>query len=82
MLPLNLPINSTSLGASAFHILENIDRDYSLFPIGGGVDLSSFEPLSNELKDKINKAVVNGLESHNVDSVSFRLWHHFVSQNT
>jgi len=79
MIPLNFPINSTSLGASAFHILRNIKEEYSLFPIGGGVDVNGFEPCSNELKEKIQKATLSGLASHDINNTSVRLWHHFAS---
>lgn len=78
MLTVNFPLNSTSLGASALHILENIERDYNFMPIGG-VDISAFEPLKDEFKAKLNNAISRGLEEHDVKSLSLRLWHHFAS---
>lgn len=79
MLTFNFPINSTSLGASAFHILENVEDKYNLFPLGGGVDISSFEPCANELKTKIQESMRLGLENHSIEDTSIRLWHHFAS---
>jgi hypothetical protein len=69
MIPFNFPVNSTSLGASAFHILENVDRDFEILPIGGNLDVSSFEPCSNAFKQKLSDAYQRGLESHNVNSL-------------
>lgn len=75
MIPLYFPLNSTSLGASAIHILENMQRDFSLFPIGG-IDAGGFKS-TNEFNTKLNAAIQNGLESHDVNTTSIKLWHHF-----
>jgi glycosyltransferase involved in cell wall biosynthesis len=73
------PINSTSLGASAFHILENIDDDFNLLPIGGNIDISSFEPCPEKLKEKIINSANRTNRSHNVNGLSVKLWHPFAS---
>lgn len=77
MIPLYFPINSTSLGASAFHIFEAIKGECCLFPLGGGVDVSSFEPLSAGMAEKLNKAIQDGLERHKTSGTSIKLWHQF-----
>lgn len=79
MLTLNFPVNSTSLGASAFHILENVETPFHLFPIGGGLDMSGFEPVPAEKIDKLTRSMVNALENHVVTNPAVRLWHHFAS---
>lgn len=77
MIPLYLPINSTSLGISAFHILEKFSDDVCLFPVGGGIDVSSFEPINPKMGEKINQAVERGLREHVNKSTSVKLWHAF-----
>lgn len=79
MTPLFFPINSTSLGASALHILENFEQPFSLNVIGGQPDVSSFEPLSKEFAGRVSAAIEHGFEKHNVLDTSIKLWHPFAS---
>lgn len=77
MLTFYFPVNSTSLGASAWKILENVKEEFALVPIGGGIDATSFEPVSNELKEKINRALDLGAKKIDTKGKSIKLWHAF-----
>lgn len=75
----NFPINSTSLGSSAFHILRNTEDNYKLIPIGGQIDISSFDPCPDDFKIRLQKACEDGMEEHSIEDTSIKLWHPFAS---
>lgn len=77
MLTLYFPINSTSLGSSAWHIFRHIEEDIALFPMGGNADLDSFAPITPELQKKLVDAMERGAKSIDVKGKSLKLWHQF-----
>lgn len=77
MLTLYFPINSTSLGASAFKILENVQEEFMLFPIGGNADIESYQPVSQETQSKLGKAIDCASKNVNIKGTSIKLWHQF-----
>lgn len=81
-LTFNLPINSVSFGQTSTLLLKTIyDKikagakyEVSIFPIGGGMDLSA-QKEDKEFESWINSCVMRAFNSHSKDSPIFKLWH-------
>jgi len=81
----NLPINSLSFGQTSCLFLRTYFDNYeeyskiadlsAIFPIGEK-DLSAYDAgFSNFINQKSNEFLVRGMESHNRNDPSFKLWH-------
>jgi hypothetical protein len=76
-LTFNVPINAVSFGQVSTALLrESREREMSplLFPIGGGIDLSSQKP-NDAFKEWVGAAVTKAHEKHSRDDKTFKLWH-------
>ncbi len=84
MVPLifEAPLNSLSYGNVSLNILREAFRlkdeiNISLFPIGGKIDIDSYDKLSEEFKswiqEKINQRFYG--ESFNRSSKTIKIWH-------
>lgn len=77
MLTLYFPINSTSLGATSWHIFRHLDEEAILFPIGGNADLESYMPVPQDIQQKLMAAMERGSNKVDVKGKSIKLWHQF-----
>jgi hypothetical protein len=75
---LHLAVNSLSFGFCSFHILREFWKrglEVDLFPIGGNLDLSSFNKAEPELISWIHQSAKNAPLKFSRANPTLRLWH-------
>lgn len=74
----HLAINNLSFGFCSFQILRELWKknvEVNLFPIGGNIDLSSFNKAEPELVNWIHNSAKNAHKNFSRKNPTFRLWH-------
>lgn len=75
----NAPINSVSFGNCSYNILVKLfekEKQVNLFPIGNGVDLSSFkETLTKDFADWLSASINQAGRNASKKNPGFKLWH-------
>lgn len=76
MLAIKAPINNLSFGNVSYNIVKRIfsEREVNFFPIGNGLDFSSFVP-EQEVANKINSSAIQARRRCNKNDTTLHLWH-------
>lgn len=81
---LHIPVNAVSFGQVSTSLLRTIYEQEKagtnkvetlLFPVGGHLDLSSQDGLSQEFQQWLNQKLIRSLETYTRDVPVFKLWH-------
>ena len=80
----NFPLNGLSFGNVSVNILREMWKrgmSVSLFPVGNGVDLATFDRLDPLFLQWIDHSIKNRLEGLSSETPSLKLWHLNGSEN-
>lgn len=84
-LNVEVPLGSVSFGFVSYNILRELyERGISpnLFPIGGAVDLSSFDQIEKDFEFYLNSCIRKAPRSYKRSYPAFKLWHINQSQHS